>query len=142
MAVGLFAAWQLVYLPAANLITFVPLRVGPPLEPVANGYQERGTFTSVEPVQRAAEFTGSAIDFWSEVSGQEQVLGAFAPGVPPYAVAPAVEFHFADGTSDTVRSPFEPTDKLEPAAPPAAPRQPPVQCRCAAHLFGVVRAAG
>lgn len=114
VAVGLFAAWQLVYLPAANLIDFVPRRVGPPLEPIADGYQQRGTFTSSEPLQRTADMTGDVLDFWSEASGQEQGWSLFAPGMPPYSVFPAAEFRFADGTSDTALSQFEPTDKLNP----------------------------
>lgn len=114
VAVGLFATWQLVFLPAANLIDFVPRRVGPPLEPITDGYQQRGTFTANEPVQRAAEAAGDVLDFWSEVSGQEQGWSLFAPGMPPYSVFPAAEFRFADGTSDTVLSPFEPADKLNP----------------------------
>lgn len=114
VAVGLFAAWQLVYLPAANLIDFVPRRVGPSLEPVSDGYQQRGAFTTVEPLQRAADGTGAVLDFWSEVSGQEQGWSLFAPGFPPYAVVPAVEFRFEGGASDTVLSPYEPADKLNP----------------------------
>lgn len=93
VVVGLFATWQLIFLPAANLIEFVPRR-------------------------GAAEVAGGALDFWSEVSGQEQSWSLFAPGFPPYTVAPAAEFQFADGTSDTALSPFEPRDKLNPPARP------------------------
>jgi hypothetical protein len=114
VAVGLFAVWQLVYLPAANLIDFVPRRVGPPMEPISDGYQKRGTFTSVEPVQRAAECAGDALDFWTEVSGQEQGWSLFAPAMPPYSVFPAVELHFADGTTETLLSRYEPADKVHP----------------------------
>ena len=115
VAVGLFAAWQLVYLPAANLIDFVPRRpTGPDLEPMGDMYQARGTFTTVEPLQRGAEWTGDVLDFWSEVTGQEQGWSLFAPGTPPYSVIPAAEFRFADGTSDTVLSPFEPADRRNP----------------------------
>ena len=119
VAVGLFATWQLVYLPAANLIDFVPRRPsGPELEPVADPHQERGTFTSVEPLQRAAEWTGDVLDCWSELSGQEQGWSLFAPGPPPYSLIPAVEFRFADGTSDTVLSEYEPADKRHPRPRP------------------------
>jgi hypothetical protein len=119
VVVGLFATWQLVYLPAANLIDFVPRRpVGPDLEPISDGYQAKGQFTSVEPLQRAAEWTGDALDFWSEISGQEQGWSLFAPGPPPYSAIPAVEFRFADGTSDTLLSPYEPTDKQHPGLRP------------------------
>src|SRR5688500_8317223 len=104
-AVGLFATWQLVYIPAANLIDFVPRRTGPPLEPITDNYQKHGTFTTIEPLQRTADRAGDVLDFWSEVSGQEQGWSLFAPGLPPYSVIPAVEFRFADGTSDTLLSP-------------------------------------
>ncbi len=118
VAVGLFAAWQLVYIPAANLIDFVPRRVGPPLEPLSDTYQRRGSFTTSEPFQCAADAAGDVLDFWSEVSGQEQGWSLFSPGMPPYSVIPAVEFRFADGTSDTRLSPFEPADKLNPRLRP------------------------
>jgi hypothetical protein len=118
VAVGLFATWQLVYLPAANLIHFVPRRMGPPTEPITNLYQARGTFTSDEAVQRAAEAAGDALDFWSEVSGQEQGWSLFAPGMPPYSVFPAAELHFADGTSETLLSRYEPVDKVNPPLRP------------------------
>jgi hypothetical protein len=112
--VGLFAVWQLVYLPGANLIDFVPRRVGPPMEPITDGYQARGTFTSCEPLQRAADVTGDVLDFWTEVSGQEQGWALFAPGMPPYSMFPAAELRFADGTTETLLSPYEPTDKQNP----------------------------
>jgi hypothetical protein len=119
VAVGLFAVWQLISLPAANLIDFVPRRPsGPELEPIGDPYQAQGTFTSVEPLQRAAEWTGDVLDFWSEASGQEQGWSLFAPGPPPYSLIPAAEFRFADGTSDTVLSPYEPADKLNPRLRP------------------------
>jgi hypothetical protein len=118
VAVGLFAVWQLVYFPAANLIDFVPRRTGPPLEPITDAYQQRGTFTSSEPLQRTAEVAGDVLDFWSEFTGQEQGWSLFAPGMPPYSVVPAAEFRFADGTSDTLLSPYEPADKLNPRLRP------------------------
>ncbi len=119
VAVGLFAAWQLVYLPAANLIDFVPRRPhGPDLEPIGDNYQARGRFTDIEPLQRAAEWTGDVLDFWSEVTGLEQGWSMFAPGTPPYSVTPAAEFRFADGTSDTALSPYEPADKRNPRVRP------------------------
>ena len=115
VGVGLFAAWQLFYLPAANLIDFVPRRMtGPTLEPINDPYQAKGTFTSFEPLQRTAEWTGDLLDFWSEVSGQEQGWSLFAPGPPPYSLIPAVEFRFADGSHDTLLSAYEPTDLQNP----------------------------
>lgn len=116
VAIGLFAMWELIYLPAANIIDFVPRRQkDPELEPVSDQYQDwDGRFTSVEPLQRSAEYAGDALDFWTEATGQEQGWSLFAPGMPPYCVFPAAEFHFADDTSDTLLSPFEPADKRNP----------------------------
>jgi hypothetical protein len=118
VVVGLFAAWQLVFIPAANFIDLVPRRVGPPLEPIADSHQQRGTFTTNEPLQRTADVAGDVLDFWSQVTGQEQGWSLFAPGMPPYSVVPAVELRFADGSSDTLLSPFEPADKLNPRLRP------------------------
>ncbi|MBN9122498.1 MAG: hypothetical protein J0I06_25695 [Planctomycetes bacterium] len=114
VAVGLFAVWQLVYIPAANLIDLVPRRTGSPLEPISDPLQRHGTFTTFEPLQTATDRAGAVLDFWSELSGQEQGWSLFAPGLPPYTVTPAVEFRFADGMSDTLLSPYEPADKLNP----------------------------
>jgi hypothetical protein len=120
VAVGLFASWQLVFLPAANLIHFVPLRPADSENgPGAAQYQKVGRFTSAEPLQRAADGAGTVLDFWSGASGQEQGWSLFAPGTPPYSVFLAAEFHFADGTSEAVRSEFEPADRRNP--PPRAP---------------------
>lgn len=113
--VGLFAAWQLVYLPAANLIAFVPLRPAVPPELIGNPHQERGAFTSVEPLQRTADGIGRALEHWSELSGQEQGWSLFAPGPPPYSVFVAAELQWADGGRETLRSRYEPGD---PARPP------------------------
>jgi hypothetical protein len=120
VAVGLFATWQLVFLPAANLIHFVPLRPGAAEQgPGANAHQKEGAFTTAEPLQRAAERAAGVLDVWSGASGQEQGWSLFAPGTPPYSAFLAAEFHFADGSSETVLSEFEPTDKRNPA--PRAP---------------------
>ena len=116
VAVGLFALWQLVFLPAANLIDFVPRRPAPcDLDPVMDMYQAKGTFTRVEPLQRAAEVAGDVLDFWAEVTGQDQGWMLFAGGNPPHTLFQAVELHFADGEAVTIRSRFEPADLANPA---------------------------
>lgn len=113
--VGLFATWQLVSIPAANLMTFVPQRrPGPPLHVCINSYQERGTFTDVEPLQRAADRFGLALELWGELSGEEQGWSLFSPGPPPYSVFVATEFEWPDGTRDTLLSQYEPPDLARP----------------------------
>jgi hypothetical protein len=111
--VGLFALSQLVSLVAGNLIDFVPRRPGPVDDPPLDLLQERGQFTTIEPLQRSAELAGDVLDGWGELTGQKQGWSLFAPGLPPHTLLPAVEFRFPDGTRDTVLSPFE------PANPPA-----------------------
>jgi hypothetical protein len=116
VGVGVFALWQLVFLPAANLIDFVPRRPGSPdTGPSLDLYQERGAFTTVEPLQRTAEIAGDVLDAWSEVSGQDQGWSLFAPGCPPHSLFQAVELRFADGAPVEFRSRFEPTDLQNPA---------------------------
>ncbi|HEY1190110.1 MAG TPA: hypothetical protein VGE74_20845 [Gemmata sp.] len=118
--VGLFATWQLVAIPASNLMHFVPLRpTAAPLRPNLSAHQTRGTFTTHEPLQRAADRAGHALELWTEASGQEQGWSLFAPGPPPYSVFVATEFQWADGTCDTLRSMYEPLDYADP--PPRAP---------------------
>ena len=73
-------------------------------------YQEYGSFTRNEALQRSVENVGHVLDFWAEITGQEQGWSLFAPGFPPHTIFPAVEFRFPDGTSETLRSPYEPTD--------------------------------
>lgn len=117
--VGLFATWQLVALPLANLMQLVPLRPSdPPHEPWVNQYQARGAFTDSEPLQRAADTTGRVLEFWTEASGQEQGWSLFTPGPPPYSVFVATEFEWADGSRDTLFSPFEPRDLEHPPLRP------------------------
>ena len=111
VAVGLFALWQMAFLVGDNAIDFIPRRPAPTdINPSMRFYQEYGAFTSVEPLQRGVEKVGDVLDFWSEITGQQQGWSLFAPGFPPHTIFPAVEFHFPDGTSETLRSPYEPPD--------------------------------
>lgn len=115
VCVGLFALWQLAYLPLANLADFVPRTpTGEQPEAFGDPYQQYGTFTRVAALQRFADRAGGALDCWAELSGQEQGWSMFAPGPPPFSCFVAVEFRFADGTSDTLLSPYEP-DHARPA---------------------------
>jgi hypothetical protein len=84
-----------------------------------DGYQKWGTFTGVEPLQRSAEVVGDVLDFWSEVTGQDQGWMMFAGGNPPHSLFQAVELRFADGQTVEIRSRFEPADLKNPS--PRAP---------------------
>jgi hypothetical protein len=113
--VGLFALWQLVFPPLANLMEFVPLRptaydTDPPIEST----QRWGRFTDSEALQRAAEALGYTLAAWGEATGQEQGWNMFTPAFPPYTVVPIAEFHFPDGTTDRLASRFDPPDPANP----------------------------
>ncbi|HEX4608173.1 MAG TPA: hypothetical protein VH092_08200 [Urbifossiella sp.] len=116
VAVGLFALWQLAFLPLANLFELVPRR--PAAGQVLHLNQTQGTFTLVEPLQRAAEAAGDVLDFWSEATGQDQGWALFSDGNPPHSLFHTVELQFADGEVVEVRSPFEPADLRRPAPRP------------------------
>jgi hypothetical protein len=64
------------------------------------------------------EVAGNVLDFWSELSGQDQGWRLFAPGLPPHTLFPAVELRYADGEVVEIRSRFEPADFANPAPRP------------------------
>lgn len=126
---GLFVLWELAFLPAANLIDFVPLRPGPADDGAfRDPIQERGTFTDCEPLQRSAEAVGRALDFWGEVTGQEQGWPLFSHGAPPHSMFCALQLRFPDGSAAEIRSTFEPADP-----PDRRPRAPMVHDRLFNH---------
>jgi hypothetical protein len=109
--VGLFALWQLVFIPLANAWHFVPQRPDPnDLNPDMDTNQTRGSFTTAEPLQQSAEAVGDVLAFWAEVSGERQGWSMFTPGFPPHTLVPVVELRFPDGSTDRIRSRFEPID--------------------------------
>jgi hypothetical protein len=117
--VGLFALWQLAFAPLANVMEFVPQRQtesdrNPPIETT----QRWGRFTDVEAIQYAAEVLGDGLSFWGEATGQEQGWNMFTPEFPPSTVVPLVELRFPDGSTDRVRSRFDPSDPARPRARP------------------------
>lgn len=118
VAAGAFALWQLVFIPASNLVDFIPRRASPAdVDPVMDYVQKRGTFTAVEPLQRAAEVVGTAFDLWGEASGQEQGWQLFSDGNPPHSLFPVVELTYADGVV-VIPSRFEPADLARPRPRP------------------------
>lgn len=117
--VGLFAAWQLAFVPLANTFEFVPQRqTAADVNPPVDSAQRWGRFTDNESVQTAAEVAGYALASWAEATGQDQGWVMFTPGFPANTVYPVVEFRFPDGAADRVPSPFAP----DPANP--SPRLP------------------
>lgn len=113
--VGLFALWQIVFIPLANAWEWLPRRPTP-----ADDYPERSTtqrwgrFTDSDFVQGASERAGDVFAFWAELTGQDQGWNMFTPDFPPHTVVPVAELRFADGTAARVESRFS----------PAAPERP------------------
>jgi hypothetical protein len=113
--VGLFALWQVAFPVLANLWEFVPRRATPADHyPELSNTQTWGTFTRVEPVQRASEVAGDVFAFWGEVTGLEQGWNMFTPDFPPHTVVPIAELRLADGTTARVASRFAPADPERP----------------------------
>jgi hypothetical protein len=116
--VGLFALWQLTFVPLANLMEFVPQRptaadTNPPVETT----QRWGRFTDVEPVQRAAEAVGHVLTTWAEATGQDQGWNMFTPEFPPHTVVSVVELRLPDGTVERMCSRFDPASPARPRLP-------------------------
>jgi hypothetical protein len=92
---GLFISWQLLFLPAANYLAFLP-----------HGQADEGELSDSRSAPRQADASGAvqnAIDFaagitdaWSHLTGQAQAWWLFAPEVPRSATFPIVELRWDD----------------------------------------------
>lgn len=107
-ALGLFVAWQLVYLPASNLLQFLPRARVPDRGEYVFETQREGSFTRIVPLQRGYEAFGHVVDRWSEVSGQTQSWQMFCPSLPPQSISPLVTLEFTGGTTETIGTQFPP----------------------------------
>jgi hypothetical protein len=107
---GLFVTWQLVYLPAANLIQFVPLRVRQDTGDTPLSTQEVGRFTENNRLQTLADAVGAGLTRYAEASGQVQFWKLFTPELPPYTVVLVTRLEFGDGRSVDMVSPYGPAD--------------------------------
>lgn len=113
--VGLFALWQIAFVPLANAWEWLPRRPTP-----ADDYPERSTtqrwgrFTRYDALQATSEHVGDAFTFWAEVTGQDQGWNMFTPDFPPHTVVPIAELRFPDGSTARVESRFAPTDPERP----------------------------
>ncbi len=109
---GLFVCWQLFYLPAANLIHFVPLRV--PAEPgdTPLNLQSVGRFTANNPLQSLADTVGAGLARYSELSGQIQFWRLFSPEFPPRTIVLVTRARMPDGREVEIASPYSPSDSL------------------------------
>jgi hypothetical protein len=101
---GVFILFELIYLPAANVIKLVPLRLPESRGELDDDIQLRGK-AYVEPVQRALDGLGAAMCRWGELTGQAQGWSLFAPLFGHQASLPAVHIFTA---SSLIHSPFRP----------------------------------
>src|SRR5947208_11851195 len=89
---GLFILFQLVYLPAANFIKLIPLRLPESNGELDDDIQLRG-HDLIEPLQTAADAAGTAFVRWGEWTGQAQGWSLFAPIVGHQASLPEVSYN-------------------------------------------------
>jgi hypothetical protein len=101
---GVFILFELIYLPAANVIKLVPLRLPESRGELDDDIQLRGK-AYVEPVQRALDGLGAAMCRWGELTGQAQGWSLFAPLFGHQASLPSVWM-----SPETLNSPFLPDD--------------------------------
>src|SRR5438876_476240 len=94
---GLFISWQLLFLPAANYLAFLPHGQADEgeLSDSRSAPRQAGAATAV---QDAIEVTAGITDAWSQLTGQAQAWWLFAPDVPRSATFPIVELRWDDDT--------------------------------------------
>jgi hypothetical protein len=112
VALGLFILFQLVYLPAANIIKLVPLRLPECKGELNDDIQLRGK-KFIEPVQVVADAVGAAFERWGELTGQRQGWSLFAPHFGHQASLPVVSW-----PGKTIASSFMPDDPNSYFRPP------------------------
>jgi hypothetical protein len=107
---GIFVAWQLVYLPAANLFQFVPLRVRADSGDIPLNLQRVGRFTDDDGLQSFADAAGAGLTRYAEISGQIQGWRLFTPELPPYSVVLVTRLEYGVGRTVDMVSPYGPAD--------------------------------
>jgi hypothetical protein len=105
---GLFVAWQLAFILAANLFEFYPHRVHRIDE--LTSYRE--LLAGTENPNPVVHALASVTDCWGQLTGQYQMWWLFAPDFPPQATFPVVELRWRDPALKPVRlqSVLEPAD--------------------------------
>jgi hypothetical protein len=92
---GLFVTWQLIFLLAANLLSFFPY--GEPQEGELSDSRRRPAMAdSNGPVQDAINGVTAITRRWEYWTGQVQVWSLFAPTFPTQASFPVVELRWQD----------------------------------------------
>jgi hypothetical protein len=113
IALGAFVLFQLIYLPTANCIKLVALRLAESNGELDDDIQLRGQ-QFPERVQALADTLGTAFVRYGELTGQAQGWSLFAPmfghqaSLPMVAVGAAHALHF--DRPEVIRSEFAPQD--------------------------------
>jgi hypothetical protein len=113
---GLFISWQLLFLFLSNFLPFVP-HGHEEYDELIDDVNLHGRVTQVEPIQETIETISRVTDRYMEATGQLQGWSLFAPTFPPQAGFVSVRFGWSDGSTDVVKSRFEP-DPLHYFRPP------------------------
>lgn len=109
---GLFVAFQVIYLPLSNLWQLLPREL--PAETSGDiRIQKEGSATSIRPLQVAINSTGMFIDRYGEATGQAQVWSLFAE-FGRQTIIPVVEFEFMDKDGQVVMRNEPPLMRLNP----------------------------
>jgi hypothetical protein len=114
---GLFVIWQLLFLFTSNVLPLVP-HGKQELDELTDDISLHGHSTSIEPIQQAIEGISLVSDRWMEATGQLQGWSLFAPTFPPQGGFVAVQFRWNDGSSEVLKSSFEPPDPAHYFRPP------------------------
>jgi hypothetical protein len=99
--IGLFVAWQLVFLVSTNAIAFLPIAEAEDGELT----DSRGPLPGETPDSRLEpiKVLNDGMMAWAQATGQIQAWWLFAPCFPPDATFPLVTLHWNHGESEDVQ---------------------------------------
>ena len=106
---GAFVCAELIYLPLANLLQFLPRQMPPLPDEMLGRIQPEGRSTESGAVQAVLDETGAACDRFGEATAQGQNWSLFAPRFGEAGTFIALQVTTADGLIE-LRSRFEPAD--------------------------------
>lgn len=117
---GVFISWQLLFLPAANYVAFLPH--GQPEEGELSDSRSSPDQTgAASAVQQGINLVARITDTWSYLTGQVQAWWLFAPDVPRGATFPIVELRWGDGAKSVrLHTTLEPNDPQSYFRPPSS----------------------
>lgn len=118
---GAFVVWQLLFLPLANLSSFVP-HGRPEDGEISDSRRRPVTAESAPALQPAVDSVFTVVDRWAQLTGQVQAWWLFAPSFPTHSTFPAVTFRWDCEGPDApappeVQPPVVLHTLLEPADP-------------------------